>query len=508
MWMSSSPCPDSCSSMNKRVSLVCCPTYPDYHSECCGAQSGLVFERWEFQCRHVGTTITPLTVSAFEFWCRQEMEALRLNTSEPNFAEWLLKYPEARRPALALAREESYSWGLCRQDAKADVFLKSETSNKMTDPRNITPRADRLLTVLGPVVNAIEHLLVRTGLTMSPRRPISSGTTMLVKGLNLKQRLQVLHDQFSTCKWIIESDFTRFDRSCSLPILRDVQNFILKLCSQDHTFHTALDLTLHTSASSRFGVRYKVEGTRCSGDAHTSVGNGLINAFIIWFCLRHLPRQAWTSTHEGDDGLIGIRDGYKQSALDGLAHIPFLGFDAKQDCYNQLDDASFCGRHFYHANGQLQEHADVMRSLVKYHTTTSNCKDLALIRAKAMSYYETDSTTPLIGVLAYALLQATEGHVSFSSLKRARLADDRWSVRDLRFDFNAKRPLRQISWEARLSVARRTNITPTEQIILESAYLQMAVKKNILVMPRIPAFWNMRKDGHVYGVVSDWLRTE
>jgi len=328
---------------------------------------------------------------------------------------------------------------------------------------------------------------------------------MLVKGLDLTERAELLSAQLRPYARFIETDYSRFDRTISLPFLRDVQNSLFLMVNKDPMFARALELTLNTKGKSALGVTYNIEGTRCSGDAHTSLGNGLINAFITFTSLSALTAEEWTSIHEGDDGVIGVVETAHQAALNGLQIIPFLGFNVKQDVYNQIDDVSFCGRHYYSTPDGFREHADVLRSLDKFHTTVSNCKAMPLIRAKAMSYYATDATTPLIGPLCYALLQATEG-VSFSAMKRASRSDDRWITRDQELDFNADRPLMPISWEARISVYRRTDITPLEQIWYEQHYLQMATRKTILCVPQIRRDWNIREDGHIYGRVSDWIR--
>jgi len=316
----------------------------------------------------------------------------------------------------------------------------------------------------------------------------------------------VLTEQLSHYDAYIETDYSRFDRTVSLPILRDVQDYIFTQCNSEPDFVNALILARSTRGSSSLGVSYEVEGTRCSGDAHTSVGNGLINAFITYACLKMLPSDSWTSVHEGDDGIIGVSAEHRYHALSALTFIPFLGFHVKQDVYNQMDDVSFCGRHYYSTPEGFKDHADVLRSLAKFHTTVSNCKALPLIRAKAMSYYSTDSCTPLIGPLCHALIIATRD-VSFSALKRASRADQRWITQGHSYDFNAPCPLRPITIEARLSVYRRTGITPGEQVWYESQYLAMAKQEKILVMPRIPHEWTIRDDGFVYGIVSDWVRS-
>lgn len=318
----------------------------------------------------------------------------------------------------------------------------------------------------------------------------------------------MIYEQFQPFGRLIETDYTRFDRSISYPILKQVQNLIFNWCNSEYYFNHALKLALKTRGSSANGVSYKIEGTRCSGDSHTSLGNGLINAFLTHTCLRTLHNTHWTSVHEGDDGIIGTSIPTAKHATQALLFLKVLGFQVKMDVHNQMDDVSFCGRHFYTQNSRFYEHADVLRALDKYHTTTSGCKDLPLIRAKAMSYYHTDRNTPLLGPLTYAILQATDG-VSNHQLKRAfGNADDRWATRHTEIDFNEPRHLGEVPFAARISVFRRTGITPLQQMALEAAYLQMATRRVLLVCPRIQRDWVIRQDGIILGNPASWFRHE
>lgn len=308
----------------------------------------------------------------------------------------------------------------------------------------------------------------------------------------------------------LETDYSRFDRTISLPILQQVQDLFFTAVFHPDEYplvSQCLKLAYKTKGKSDYGIQYDVTGTRCSGDAHTSIGNGLINAFNTYFMLRSLPRNAWESIHEGDDGLIGVDADHPESS--GLvAQLGVLGFDVKLDEYNHIDQTSFCGRHHYIEGAAVHNHADIMRSLDKYHTSVSNCREDALILAKSLSYFHTDADTPLLGPLSYALATVMRGKVSFSAAKRAlhAIKSERWITSDANIQVNNNLRPPAITAAARASCYRRTGISIERQLAFEAAALSMIEAGEILSLPPIPRDWFIRPDGHVYGDPSTWVR--
>lgn len=480
----------------------CCALYHQSTSSAPNAYCNGRCESWEFTCEHVGICITPMHAYAYEWLLSPTMRPLLTVGPPLPFEEWVARYPLKRREELTSARESTLRlMALTTQDARVKCFLKNETSSKMTDPRNISPRSDNFLSILGPAISAVEHRI----LDLSPEH------TPLVKGLSLGARSDRMSSRLRGYSHYIETDYSRFDRSISKPMLVLQDIFLTASFPQSEypLIHQALRLAQTTKGSSEYGIKYALEGTRCSGDAHTSIGNGLLNAFNTYVCLRHMPRDDWTSVHEGDDGIIGVRNGREEEAMWALTQLTVLGFDVKIAMYNQIEDASFCGRHFYVENAKIRDHADILRSLDKFHTSVSNGKDLPLVLAKARSYYHTDRHTPLIGPLTSSLVNALRGKVSFSAAKRAlhREKKNRWVLNDENINVTDHCPEIDITVEARVSCLRRTGITIPQQLLLEGAYGEMARMQEILVVPRIPREWVTREDGYVHGNPGEYVRS-
>lgn len=278
----------------------------------------------------------------------------------------------------------------------------------------------------------------------------------------------------------------------------------------DDLVSQALTLAWTTKGVSEYGIRYLIEGARCSGDAHTSIGNGLINAFATFVALYDIKPSEWVSVHEGDDGVVGLRNGVLQQAVDGFSILGPLGFNIKLAVFDQIDDVSFCGRHFYTDMGSLCEHADIMRSLDKMHTSASGCRADVLLLAKMLSYYYTDRNTPLIGPLTYSIIGALKKrNFSFSARKRAfhSIKMERWLLReeDTSCELMEIKPP-EISTAARVSCMRRTGMPMSMQLRLERHYMQCFHMGEILYLPKITREWFSRPDGYIFGDPRLWVR--
>lgn len=331
----------------------------------------------------------------------------------------------------------------------------------MTDPRNISPRQDGILAVVGPWVSAIEHAI--------------GGAPFLVKGLNLRQRDAKLRKVLEGYSSYIETDYSRFDMTLSHDWLTLVQNRIFtrilfpsgSFTPERDLFDQFLSLATQISAISRSGHSYKIVGTRCSGDTTTSIGNGLINKFNTWLCLRTLPSGSWTSIHEGDDGIIAVDEAVLQHAVDNLDLLNQCGFSVKSVVTNDLQSVSFCGRKFS-CGDKLRTYADVSRTLSKFNCTTSQGDPQALLVAKALSYHHTDAFTPVLGPLCRAIISIYGSNVKLSHVLSA--AKERYLTQDL-LTFNYVEGL-SVNESLRPSVHLTSGISICEQLRAEAMFAE------------------------------------
>ncbi|APG76595.1 hypothetical protein 2 [Wenling tombus-like virus 5] len=365
------------------------------------------------------------------------------------FDQWVSRFNPSRQTQLREGLIQAQRQGLSPSDAVMKVFIKTETSPKGTDPRNISPRQPQFLAVLGPHVASLEKAAAR-----SP---------YLVKGLTPTERARKLAPFRRGA--VIETDFSRFDMTVSADIITTVERMAFRQAYPKGLF-PLFDEALHLLTSmvgiGTLGATYTVEGTRASGDAHTSIANGIINRFVIWACLRHLPCP-WYSFHEGDDGVIFIDKPHAAQAVECLQFAFTLGFRLKCVVPNPMGSATFCGRYTCLDCGR--EHCDVIRTLTKFHISHRPGSAQSLVLAKAYSYASTDSHTPIVGPLCAALIHHLQPLVNIRTLRR-RLNHLSWYERE-----RAERGIGHTDFSVspccRASVAETASIDPVLQAAVE-----------------------------------------
>lgn len=358
---------------------------------------------------HLSFSQTPeaqLTRLVGEFLCDEDNLWLQPTHPLP-FEEWVARYPLTRQHQLRTALSEVRLRGVTNKTAEVECFLKMETTNRQVDPRNISPRSDAFLAIVGPYVSALEHMAV--------------DCPYLVKGLSPHERtnkLDVLRDYPN----YIETDYSRWDLHMKAPFMRAVEHAIFEHVyprDEHPDFYACIKRTLSTKGSHQLGALYTVDdGGRCSGDAHTSIGNGICDRFLTWVCLRNIPRTEWVNFHEGDDGITGVSDCAVNTARVSLDIIPCFGFTVKIVESKVLHETTFCGRVPYVISGRLREMCDLPRTLAKFHITLAQGDLKALLLAKAYSYWFTDRHTPVVGPLCYALITLLRPQVKVERLIR------------------------------------------------------------------------------------------
>lgn len=371
-------------------------------------------------------------------------------------------------------------------------FLKIETSVKQGDPRNISPRSDEFLVSIGPYIAALEHVYAKAD--------------FLVKGCNIKQRDGKLSGMLSYRTYLI-LDYTRYDQSLDEMLLRFVEFVFLAMPFADDLFFRILAMAWLTRGVSDLGTFYLIMGTRCSGDAHTSIGNGLIGKFVLWLCIQFIIHF---SLHEGDDGAAALHKRDLSQALYNLGFLNCLGLTVKVDICHELMETSFCGRMLYAVGPCIQTYCDLKRTLAKYHTICSEGAPIPLLVAKSMSYYYTDRDTPLIGTLAYVIIKLYRHQLTDRQISRAwrRLNSDLYTADKIRgFNYLAcKYELIAPSAGVRAAVAFTTGYSPGMQVAFENYYLSF-IELGYLphTINRIPEGWTLDVDAHIYANISNWV---
>lgn len=330
----------------------------------------------------------------------------------------------------------------------------------------------------------------------------------LVKGLDIPARdrkMECTDRGLHHYPVYFETDYSRFDMSISLEYLQDVENIFLTGCFDDPTYDLCFELAMRTKGISDIGLAYEVLGTRCSGDAHTSIGNGLINRFNTWLALEKLPESSWTSFHEGDDGILGVDAQYEESVMFNLHIFPVLGFQLKVLKFHSFNQTTFCGRWLMSDGQSLQSVCDLPRTLHKMHTICADGDPQSLLLAKCMSYYHTDRATPLLGTLVTAIIRNLKPQVSNRRVMRAltHLRRDYWFAQRVeRMCLFDDYPYVTPSAVARAVVADRCKYSVGMQVAWEKYYSSFEI-----VIPsridRLPGSWHFKDDLQYYSPAHD-----
>jgi len=378
------------------------------------------------------------------------------------FNIWVRRYPAWRQKQLTEARARLAEQStIDDKDLIIKCFIKNETSVSMTDPRNISPRSDEILATVGPWISAIEKSLKQA--------------PFLVKGMNLSQRDAMLRRVLPSYSVYVETDYSRFDMTLSEYWLQEVQNRMFSSLLQEQFHHESrlfLDFLSRSTkivGRSRSGHSYRIRGTRCSGDAHTSIGNGLVNKFNTWLCLYTLPPGTWTSVHEGDDGIICVSDGFEDTVVTNLDLLNQCGFKVKMVVSRDITKISFCGRKFSDAGG-FHTYADISRTLSKFNTTTSHGDLRMLLRAKALSYHYTDAFTPIIGPLCRAIIHITRD-ISVNSTALLAASRERYLTHDQVVTTFVPQ---NVNENLRVAVSLTSGISISQQLAMEKMFSQWA----------------------------------
>lgn len=340
-------------------------------------------------------------------------------------------------------------------------FVKFESYAKCTDPRNISSRDFTHLTIMGPHVTKLDSAL--------------GGASFSIKGLNFPKRDEKmsvlgLYSQF------LEIDFERFDMTISSIIIRLLEMLFLLLPFKDcdlpetQLFRRIVSMLVFISGKSYNGIKYRIIGTRASGDTHTSSSNTVINRFLVHVIFRIAGIEDYVTFNEGDDGVIGFR-GDRAKVEHAISMLYALGFKCKYSFTDNLEDVTFCGRKMTFLKSTFISYCDVLRTVNKLHITCNQGNLMLLLLAKAMSYYSNDKHTPIVGSWAYYLIKMLYPKVYGKNRLIKHLNNIHPYYRKQFLEFDITKCELAVMTDLRAVVAHTSGISIAEQIRLEDQFL-------------------------------------
>lgn len=224
------------------------------------------------------------------------------------------------------------SWANVSMFVKPDKYPVDELMSKA--PRAIQYRQPAYNLIVGRYLHPYEKALYDLP-DVGP-----SKTPFMAKGKNAQERATLLLTKTACFNKpvFIGIDHSKFDSTVSVDHLKIEHSFYNKHF-KSRFLRRVLRLQLYNKGYSKNGIKYRVRGTRMSGDYNTGLGNSLLN----YLCLRSWLNQAGVVGEvflDGDDAIV-IVEGEDYSKLDH-DHFKLWGFDTKIQICHDIRHVEFC----------------------------------------------------------------------------------------------------------------------------------------------------------------------
>jgi hypothetical protein len=262
------------------------------------------------------------------------------------------------------------------KDAYLQTFIKAEklnvTAKSDPDPRVIQPRNPRFNYAVGRYIKPAEKMLYK-----AINRLFDNGVPTVMKGLNADQR----GDAFARAWKLFANpvavglDVVRFDQHVSRALLEFEHSIYMRIYQEDRELAKYLNMQLRNKGFVRCSdgyIRYRVEGSRMSGDMNTSLGNVLLMCLMV-YAYMGTKQFPYHLLNDGDDCVL-IFDKANLHQIDDLSDwFLQLGFrlTIERPVY-ELEQIDFC------QSRPIEVNPGVWRLVRDPRVTLS--KDLAIVK--------------------------------------------------------------------------------------------------------------------------------
>ncbi len=268
--------------------------------------------------------------------------------------EFLKHCPVDKRALYEQAVESLIHQPVCSRDAEIKPFVKIEKSLKniysgdIPDPRVIQPRSPRFNVEYGRYVSAIEKKVYQSINDLMP------GRVTVMKGLNVIEVAEVFAEAWGSFPdpVAVQLDASRFDQHVCVAAMRwkhKVYRKFLDMNEEELKLFLWLSKCQYaTAASARdrdHQLRYKVNGSLCSGDVDTSV-TAIILVCAMFYTFLKQQGVDYRFIDNGDDCVVILN----RSDLNVFDTLPDfmgkLGFVYRIDgVVDVLEQIKFCQCH-------------------------------------------------------------------------------------------------------------------------------------------------------------------
>lgn len=349
----------------------------------------------------------------------------RLNFMHPHLFERYLENSNASPAVKRILRETKASLdaqgigpntkltkALLRQYTKRSAFVKVE-ENLYSTPLDDLDKAPRLIqggtpefiVLVGPALMLIQQFIKSCW--------NGSHFCYFTSGAQATDTADYITSEHVSEFRIFENDVSAFDCSISRPLL-ELEVWLTKLFGAGTAVCDLMRENISTRGRTHHGIKYKVEGTRKSGDPYTSVYNSVLNGLMHIYCVVksgvevHNLHQHVRMLVQGDDNLLR----HSPHLQIDWSILLRLGFKAESIYHNDLVHAEFCSSRLYKTNKGMCFGPKIGKVLGKYLSFVNpplNVDPEALARGVALGLKASTSFVPLLREVVERTLELTKG---------------------------------------------------------------------------------------------------
>lgn len=288
--------------------------------------------------RHlVDRTVPEFDAAFFMKAARKVVRELHIPHVDPvSYHKVISAYSGAKRNAYLRALDNIQTYGFDKRWTYVKMFVKPDKFSAdlgMTKPpRAIQYRSPEFNLLVARFLKPIEETFYNL---QSP-----TGFRFVAKGLNNVERAELLRDVSSTYNnpVFVLVDHSAFDSTINETHLRATHKFYSKF-NNNRNFLNLMKFQINNRGFSKHGIKYKVKGTRMSGDYDTALGNCFVNYVALRSWLRY-SRVKGDIILDGDDSIIVVEKAQLQ--LLRRDHLRRCGFSSEIQVVEELTSVEFC----------------------------------------------------------------------------------------------------------------------------------------------------------------------
>ncbi len=233
--------------------------------------------------------------------------------------------------------------GVSKSDAKLGGFVKFEKCNLKKAPRMINPRSPEYNLELGRYLKKLEKQVYRAIDSLMGEGTVMKGYDVFESASLLRKKWDRFLDPIA-----VSIDAVKFDMHVSTQALK-YEHGLYNMVYNNRKLKRLLRWQVHNTGSMFLQdgiIKYKISGTRASGDINTSLGNVVLMCSMIWSWLDHIG-VAGEVADNGDDAvimmeredlsrfLLGIEDWFKDFGFRIEIEQPVDEFEQIEFCQSR-----------------------------------------------------------------------------------------------------------------------------------------------------------------------------